>query len=94
MKHPKKFTAIAAGLAGSLAFGGCADMTHTQQRAATGTLGGAAAGSIIGAIAGNAGMGAAIGAGTGLVGGYLWGRHNDAVNSAYEQGRQSGAQGR
>ena len=73
---------------------GCADMSQTQQRTLTGAAGGAAAGGIIGAIAGNAGMGAAIGAGIGGTGGFLLGRHNEAVNAAYEQGRASGTQGR
>ena len=73
---------------------GCADMTQTQQRTITGAAGGAAAGGIIGAISGNAGMGAAIGAGLGGTGGFLLGRHNEAVNQAYEQGRASGSQGR
>jgi uncharacterized membrane protein len=73
---------------------GCADMTQTQQRALTGTVGGAAAGGIIGALAGNAGMGAAIGAGLGGTGGFLLGQHNEAVNRAYEQGRASGSQSR
>jgi uncharacterized membrane protein len=67
---------------------GCAGMTETQQRSTTGTLGGAAAGSVIGAIAGNAGMGAAIGAGAGLVGGYLYGKHKESEQRAYEQGRK------
>jgi hypothetical protein len=73
---------------------GCADMTQTQQRALTGTVGGAAAGGIIGAIAGNAGMGAAIGAGLGGTGGFLLGQHNEAVDRAYQQGRASASQGR
>ena len=73
---------------------GCADLSQTQQRTITGAAGGAAAGGIIGAIAGNAGMGAAIGAGVGGTGGFLLGRHNEAVNRAYEQGRASGTQGR
>jgi uncharacterized membrane protein len=73
---------------------GCADMSQTQQRTLTGAAGGAAAGGIIGAIAGNAGMGAAIGAGVGGTGGFLLGRHNEAVNAAYEQGRASASQGR
>jgi len=73
---------------------GCADMTQTQQRTVTGAAGGAAAGGIIGAIAGNAGMGAAIGAGLGASGGFLLGRHNEAVDAAYQQGRASASQGR
>lgn len=94
MNHKKKFMALAVGLAGALVVGGCADLSPTQQRAMTGTLGGAAAGSLIGAMAGNAGKGAAIGAGAGLLGGYAWGRHRDSVDRAYMQGRQSGAQSR
>jgi hypothetical protein len=39
-------------------------------------------------------MGAAIGAGIGGTGGFLLGRHNEAVDRAYEQGRASGSQGR
>jgi hypothetical protein len=79
-------------LVGMLA--GCADMSQTQQRAVTGTLGGAAVGGIIGAAAGNAGIGAAVGAGLGGTGGFLLGRHNESVNRAYEQGRASASQGR
>jgi len=37
----------------------CADMTPTQQRALTGTVGGAGIGAVAGAIGGNAGLGAA-----------------------------------
>ena len=66
---------------------GCAGMSDTQQRTLTGGAGGAAAGAVIGAIAGNAGMGAAIGAGAGLVGGYLYGKHKESEQKAYEQGR-------
>jgi hypothetical protein len=91
MKRMSKMSGIIA-LVGVNA--GCADMTQTQQRTLTGAAGGAAAGGIIGAIAGNAGMGAAIGAGLGGTGGFLLGRHNEAVNRAYEQGRASGSQGR
>ena len=91
MKRISTMSGIIA-LVGMIA--GCADMTQTQQRTLTGAAGGAAAGGIIGAIAGNAGMGAAIGAGLGGTGGFLLGRHNEAVDRAYEQGRASGSQGR
>ena len=64
----------------------CAGMTDTQQRTATGALGGAATGAIIGAIAGNAGMGAAIGAAAGTAGGFLYGKHKEAEQKAYQQG--------
>lgn len=74
--------------------GGCAGMSDTQQRSATGGLGGAATGAVIGAIAGNAGMGAAIGAAAGTVGGYLYGKHKESEQRAYEQGRHDAQQGR
>jgi osmotically inducible lipoprotein OsmB len=66
---------------------GCAGMSDTQQRTMTGGLGGAAGGAVIGAIAGNAGMGAAIGAVAGTAGGYLYGKHKEAEQRAYQQGR-------
>jgi hypothetical protein len=65
----------------------CANMSESQQRAATGGLIGAGAGGIIGAIAGDAGMGAAVGAGLGATGGFLYGRHNEELRAAYERGR-------
>lgn len=67
---------------------GCADMTATQQRTVTGGLGGAAAGAAIGAIAGNAGMGALIGGAVGTAGGFLYGKHKEAEQKAYQQGRK------
>lgn len=67
---------------------GCAGLSDTQQRAMTGGLGGAAGGALIGAIAGNAGMGAAIGAAAGTAGGYLYGKHKESEQRAYEQGRR------
>jgi len=73
----------------TLIFGGCAGMSDTQQRTATGAMGGAAGGALIGALAGNAGMGAAIGAGAGALGGFAFGKHQEAVNQAYRQGQQS-----
>jgi hypothetical protein len=66
---------------------GCAGMSETQQRAVSGGLLGAGAGGIIGAIAGDAGMGAAVGAGLGATGGFLYGRHNEELQAAYERGR-------
>ncbi|MBB3268262.1 putative membrane protein [Azospirillum sp. OGB3] len=85
------FLAVAAV---ALPVAACSDMTPTQQRALTGTTGGAAGGAIIGAIAGNAGMGAAIGAGAGLAGGLLYDHHKQAEESAYQRGVQAGSQGR
>jgi osmotically inducible lipoprotein OsmB len=68
----------------------CADMTSTQQRTLTGSAGGAAGGAIIGAMAGNAGMGALIGAGVGAAGGYLFDKHKQTEQRAYQQGVQAG----
>jgi osmotically inducible lipoprotein OsmB len=67
---------------------GCAGMSDTQQRTMTGGLGGAAGGAVIGAIAGNAGMGALIGSAVGASGGFLYGKHKDAEQRAYQQGRK------
>ena len=74
-----------------VAIGGCAGMSETQQRTLTGGTAGAAGGAIIGAIAGNAGLGAAIGAGAGLAGGYLYGKHEESNQAAYQQGVADGA---
>ncbi|MDQ2101164.1 glycine zipper family protein [Azospirillum isscasi] len=92
-RHPiPRFLPLwAAVLAVPLA--GCSDMSPTQQRALTGTTGGAAGGAIIGAIAGNAGMGAAIGAATGLAGGLVYDYHKRSEQSAYQRGVQAGQQG-
>ena len=67
---------------------GCAGLSDTQQRAMTGGLGGAAGGAVIGAIAGNAGMGALIGSAVGASGGFLYGKHKEAEQRAYQQGRR------
>jgi len=85
-----KRTAIAIGLVGTLALSGCADLTGTQQRTLTGAGGGAAAGAIIGALAGNAGLGAAIGAAAGGTGGFLYGKHKESEERAYQQGVRDG----
>lgn len=74
-------------LAVALTVTGCAGLSDTQQRTMTGSLGGAAGGAVIGAIAGNAGMGALIGAGAGALGGFAYGKHKEAVDKAYRQGR-------
>jgi len=72
----------------ALAIGGCTNMSGTQQSTASGAIGGAGLGAIIGAIAGNAGMGAAIGAAAGTAGGYLYGKHKEAEQDAYNRGRR------
>ena len=68
---------------------GCANMTPTEQRALSGGAIGAAGGAVIGAIAGSAGTGAAVGGGAGLLGGYLYGKHKEAEQRAYERGRRA-----
>ena len=78
----------------TLTLGGCAGMSETQQRTVSGSLIGAGGGAIIGAIAGNAGMGAAIGAGVGATGGFLYGKHQEAEQDAYQRGVTDGRQGR
>ncbi|MCJ7684534.1 MAG: glycine zipper domain-containing protein [Desulfobacteraceae bacterium] len=49
-------------------------------------------GAIIGAIAGSAGLGAAIGGVVGAGGGYLYGKHKESEQSAYQQGYNAGRQ--
>ncbi len=83
----RKWILVCAGL-GLLA--GCSDLNNTQQRALTGTVGGAGAGAILGAIGGNAGLGAVAGAGAGLVGGLLYDNVKKNEASAYQQGYYSG----
>ena len=90
----KRMSTMSGVIALGAMLAGCADMTQTQQRALTGTFGGAAAGGLIGAAAGNAGMGAAIGAGLGGTGGFLLGRHNESVDRAYQQGRAEASKGK
>ncbi len=84
----KRISILVIAFLATLNLSGCAGMSDTQQRAVTGGLGGAAGGAIIGAIAGNAGMGALIGAGVGTAGGYLYGKHKESEQRAYEQGRR------
>ena len=72
---------------------GCADLSQTQQRTLTGAAGGAAGGAVIGAIAGNAALGAGIGAAAGAGGGWLYGRHKEAEQRAFQQGVATGRAG-
>jgi hypothetical protein len=61
-----------AALVLAISLAGCSNMNNTEQRALTGTVGGAGVGAIIGAIGGNAGLGALVGAGAGLAGGLIY----------------------
>ena len=72
----------------ALTIGGCTNMSRTEQSTASGAIGGAGVGAIIGALAGNAAMGAAIGAAAGTAGGYLYGKHKEGEQDAYERGRR------
>ena len=72
---------------------GCAGMSQTQQRTLSGGAAGAAGGAIIGAIARNAGLGAAIGGAVGAGGGFLYGKHKESEQRAYQQGVQAGRSG-
>ncbi len=79
---------LAAALAVPLA--GCAGLNNTQQRALTGTAGGAGVGAILGAIGGNAGLGAIAGAGAGLAGGLIYDNVKKSEASSYRQGYAAG----
>jgi osmotically inducible lipoprotein OsmB len=74
----------------TLALGGCAGMTPTEQRTLSGGAMGAGAGAVFGAIAGNAALGAAIGGAVGTAGGFLYDQHKQAEEAAYRQGYQNG----
>lgn len=63
---------IALLLIAGLGLSSCAGLNDTQQRTATGALGGGALGGIVGSFSGNAGLGALLGAGVGGAGGYLY----------------------
>lgn len=83
---------IGLALVVTLALGGCAGMSETQQRTMSGAAMGAAGGALIGAIAGDAGMGAAIGAAAGGTGGFLYGKHKESEDAAYQRGVAAGKQ--
>lgn len=66
---------IPAAFAAMLLLAGCAGMTDTQRRTATGAGAGAATGALIGSFSANAGKGALIGGAVGALGGYLYDQH-------------------
>ena len=63
---------LALLLVAALGLSACGNLNQTQQRTATGALGGGAIGGILGSFSGNAGLGALLGAGVGGAGGYLY----------------------
>jgi hypothetical protein len=73
-----------------VALAGCSNLTETQQRVGSATVGGAALGAVLGAVGGNAGLGAVAGAGAGLVGGLIYDRTKKNEQSAYDQGYYAG----
>ncbi|MBF5004906.1 OmpA family protein [Diaphorobacter caeni] len=69
-------TLLIGSLAAVMLATGCANMSDTQRRTATGAGVGALGGAAVGAMAGgHAGSGAVIGAGVGALGTYLWSQH-------------------
>ena len=83
---------LAAAIAVPLA--SCSDLNNTQQRALTGTVGGAGVGAVLGAIGGNAGLGAAAGAAAGLAGGLIYDNVKKNQASSYQQGYYAAQHGR
>ena len=69
----------------SLALGGCAGVSDTEQRTLSGAAIGTAVGGIVGAIAGHTGIGLAVGAVAGTAGGYLYDHHKKAQQKAHDQ---------
>ncbi|MBU8543475.1 MULTISPECIES: glycine zipper domain-containing protein [Roseomonadaceae] len=67
-----RFMRLVLPLAAGLGLAACGDLNPTQQRVATGALGGGAVGGVLGSFSGNAGLGALLGAGVGSAGGYLY----------------------
>jgi hypothetical protein len=65
----------------------CGDLNPTQQRTATGALGGGAIGGILGSFSGNAGLGALLGAGVGGAGGYLYDQSQQSQRGYDGRGR-------
>ena len=76
---------IALVLVAGLGLAGCGDLNQTQQRTATGALGGGAVGGILGSFSGNAGLGALLGAGVGGGGGYLYDQSQRSRQPYYAQ---------
>ncbi len=74
-------------LAGAaLLLAGCANMTDTQRRTATGAGVGAIAGAVVGAATGGSvGTGAVLGAGVGALGTYIWSQHMEQQRRDMEQ---------
>jgi hypothetical protein len=86
----KRSLVMASLLAAAIGLSACADLDPTTQRTMTGAAGGAAGGALIGALGGNAGLGAARGAAAGATGGFVWDRHVQSQERAFQQGVAAG----
>ena len=84
-----RLTRITLVIVSTLGLAACGDLNPTQQRTATGALGGGAIGGVIGSFSGNAGLGALLGAGVGGAGGYLY----DQSQQSQQYRRGSGGYG-
>lgn len=85
MRRPAAFLVAAA-----IGLSACSGMNDTEQRALTGTVGGAGVGAILGAIGGNAGLGALAGAGAGLAGGLIYDHVKKEEAASYHRGYEAG----
>jgi outer membrane protein OmpA-like peptidoglycan-associated protein len=80
---------ILGAAAAALFVSGCANMSDTQRRTATGAGIGALAGAVIGtATGGSTGTGAVIGAGVGALGTYIWSQNMEKQKREMEQATQ------
>ena len=79
---------LAFALTAGLGLSACVGLNDTQQRTATGALGGGAIGGLLGSFGGNAGLGALLGAGVGGAGWYLYDRSQQsrAYGGGYGRG--------
>ena len=84
MRTLHRSTLALAGAA--LLLAGCANMSDTQRRTATGAGVGAVAGAVVGAATGGSvGTGAVLGAGVGALGTYIWSQHMEQQRRDMEQ---------
>ncbi len=80
---------LAAATVAALVLSGCANMSDTQRRTATGAGVGAVAGAVLGSVTGgHAGTGAVIGAGVGALGTYIWSQNMERQKREMEQATQ------
>jgi hypothetical protein len=73
-------------LIAAISLSACGGLNETQQRTATGALGGGAVGGLIGSFSGNAGFGALLGAGVGGAGGFLYDQSQQSRGYGGRQG--------